>query len=234
MDLTDCVCSPARSCNDPTTTKINLEKKGCLFSFLFSFFSFHSVVRRQRQRAFLPVVHLRGHGARRSRDRHVGGSGVGHGPGLRSARDGEEQPQCLSVYILLFFFFFYLSSFLLLLLLQISYVILKDESGDSQFFSIDSRSGVIVTRASFDREQKASYLIEVQSQDGSESARPGQQGQPNTGNRLRPGSSSQGAHEELRLGLIMSLSVPQTRPTSGSSSPTSTTTPRRSPGRRTR
>nr|XP_054596935.1 neural-cadherin [Nothobranchius furzeri] len=63
---------------------------------------------------------------------------------------------------------------------MIHYVILKDESGDSQYFSIDSRSGVIITRASFDREQKASYLIEVQSQDGSESARPGQQGQLNT------------------------------------------------------
>ncbi|KAK2909682.1 hypothetical protein Q8A73_007397 [Channa argus] len=63
---------------------------------------------------------------------------------------------------------------------MIHYVILKDESGDSQLFSIDPHSGVIATRASFDREQKASYLIEVQSQDGSESARPGQQGQPNT------------------------------------------------------
>ncbi|XP_017279259.1 neural-cadherin [Kryptolebias marmoratus] len=63
---------------------------------------------------------------------------------------------------------------------MIHYVILKDESGDSQYFSINSHSGVIVTRASFDREQKASYLIEVQSQDGSESARSGQQGQPNT------------------------------------------------------
>ncbi|KAM3614937.1 uncharacterized protein V6R79_020964 [Siganus canaliculatus] len=63
---------------------------------------------------------------------------------------------------------------------MVQYVILRDESGDSQFFGIDSLSGVIVTRASFDREQKASYLIEVQSQDGSESARPGQQGQPNT------------------------------------------------------
>ncbi|XP_061573337.1 neural-cadherin, partial [Cololabis saira] len=63
---------------------------------------------------------------------------------------------------------------------MIHYVILKDASGDSQFFSIDSHSGVIFTRASFDREQKASYLIEVQSQDGSESARQGQQGQPNT------------------------------------------------------
>lgn len=69
-----------------------------------------------------------------------------------------------------------------LLLPQVHYAVLKDESGDSQFFAIDPRSGVIVTRASFDREQKASYLIEVQSQDGSESARQGQQGQPNTGN----------------------------------------------------
>ncbi|KAF3692423.1 Neural-cadherin Cadherin-N [Channa argus] len=48
---------------------------------------------------------------------------------------------------------------------MIHYVILKDESGDSQLFSIDPHSGVIATRASFDREQKASYLIEVQSQD---------------------------------------------------------------------
>uniref|UniRef100_A0A3P8XWP9 Uncharacterized protein n=1 Tax=Esox lucius TaxID=8010 RepID=A0A3P8XWP9_ESOLU len=63
---------------------------------------------------------------------------------------------------------------------RINYVILKDESGDSQYFSINSYTGVIHTRASFDREQKGSYLIEVQSQDSSESARPGQQGQPNT------------------------------------------------------
>ncbi|XP_051921985.1 neural-cadherin [Hippocampus zosterae] len=63
---------------------------------------------------------------------------------------------------------------------MVHYTILKDESGDSGLFSIHPMSGVITTRASFDREQKASYLIEVQSQDGSESARPGQQGQPNT------------------------------------------------------
>ncbi|XP_029694384.1 neural-cadherin-like [Takifugu rubripes] len=63
---------------------------------------------------------------------------------------------------------------------MVHYLILRDDSGDSQFFDIDSLSGVIVTRASFDREQKASYLMEVQSMDGSESARPGQQGQPNT------------------------------------------------------
>ncbi|XP_041961666.1 neural-cadherin [Alosa sapidissima] len=63
---------------------------------------------------------------------------------------------------------------------QVNYVILKDQSGDSQYFSINSYTGVIHTRATFDREQKGSYLIEVQSQDGSESARPGQHGQPNT------------------------------------------------------
>ncbi|XP_061097128.1 neural-cadherin [Conger conger] len=63
---------------------------------------------------------------------------------------------------------------------MITYIILKDESGDSQFFSINSYTGVIHTRATFDREQKGSYLIEVQSQDSSESARPSQQGQPNT------------------------------------------------------
>ncbi|KTF89691.1 hypothetical protein cypCar_00002126 [Cyprinus carpio] len=63
---------------------------------------------------------------------------------------------------------------------MINYIILKDQSGDSQFFSINSYTGIIHTRATFDREQKGSYLIEVQSQDSSESARPGQQGQPNT------------------------------------------------------
>ncbi|KAI1885496.1 hypothetical protein AGOR_G00204290 [Albula goreensis] len=63
---------------------------------------------------------------------------------------------------------------------KINYIILRDESGDSQFFSIDPHTGVIRTRATFDREQKGSYLIEVQSQDCSESARPSQLGQPNT------------------------------------------------------
>ncbi|KAF5905708.1 neural-cadherin-like [Clarias magur] len=63
---------------------------------------------------------------------------------------------------------------------MVNYIILKDQSGDSQFFSINPYTGIIHTRATFDREQKSSYLIEVQSQDSSESARPGQQGQPNS------------------------------------------------------
>lgn len=149
-------------------------------TFSCSSFSSLSVIRCERQRPFLPVVHLWGHSSWRSRDRHVGGSGLSNRPGLWSAWDGENWE--LHLQRLLINFFFFCLSISLLLLLQIHYVILKDESGDSQFFSIDSRSGAIATRASFDREQKASYLIEVQSQDSSESARPGQQGQPNTGN----------------------------------------------------
>ncbi|NXD66469.1 CADN protein, partial [Eolophus roseicapillus] len=63
---------------------------------------------------------------------------------------------------------------------EVHYVILKDASEDCQFFNIEPETGIISTRASFDREKRASYLIEVQSQDSSESARPGVHGQPNT------------------------------------------------------
>ncbi|MGH0141278.1 UNVERIFIED_CONTAM: hypothetical protein FKN15_078002, partial [Acipenser sinensis] len=63
---------------------------------------------------------------------------------------------------------------------MVNYLILKDQSGDYQLFSINTQTGIIYTEASFDREQKGSYLMEVQSQDSSESARPGLQGQPNT------------------------------------------------------
>lgn len=58
---------------------------------------------------------------------------------------------------------------------------MKDASEDYRFFTIERKTGIISTHASFDREKKASYLIEVQSQDSSESARPGVHGQPNTG-----------------------------------------------------
>jgi len=58
---------------------------------------------------------------------------------------------------------------------------LKDAGEDYRFFTIDPERGIISTHASFDREKRASYLIEVQSQDSSESARPGIHGQPNTG-----------------------------------------------------
>ncbi|KAJ8247352.1 hypothetical protein GJAV_G00245390 [Gymnothorax javanicus] len=63
---------------------------------------------------------------------------------------------------------------------KISYSLLKDRSGDYQYFRIDPELGTIYTEAVFDRETKGSYLLEVKSVDGWESARPGKNGQPNS------------------------------------------------------
>uniref|UniRef100_A0ABM5ETP5 Neural-cadherin-like n=1 Tax=Pogona vitticeps TaxID=103695 RepID=A0ABM5ETP5_9SAUR len=63
---------------------------------------------------------------------------------------------------------------------EITYSLLPDRSGDYAFFHLDSKTGSIYTASVFDREKKASYLLEVKSTDGSESARPGKHGQPNS------------------------------------------------------
>uniref|UniRef100_A0A8C3FEP6 Neural-cadherin n=1 Tax=Chrysemys picta bellii TaxID=8478 RepID=A0A8C3FEP6_CHRPI len=63
---------------------------------------------------------------------------------------------------------------------EVQYSILKDPSEHYRFFTIGPETGIVSTKASFDREKKGSYLIEVQSQDSAESARPGVYGQPNT------------------------------------------------------
>uniref|UniRef100_A0A8C7X481 Si:ch211-186j3.6 n=1 Tax=Oryzias sinensis TaxID=183150 RepID=A0A8C7X481_9TELE len=63
---------------------------------------------------------------------------------------------------------------------KISYSLLEDRSGDHRYFRIDPVLGFIHTQAEFDRETKSSYLLEVQSVDGWESARPGKHGQPNS------------------------------------------------------
>ncbi|XP_014844381.1 PREDICTED: neural-cadherin-like [Poecilia mexicana] len=63
---------------------------------------------------------------------------------------------------------------------EITYSLLSDSSGDHNFFRIDPQNGVIYTEAVFDREARSSYLLEVQSEDGQESARPGKNKQPNT------------------------------------------------------
>ncbi|XP_058849785.1 neural-cadherin-like [Acipenser ruthenus] len=63
---------------------------------------------------------------------------------------------------------------------KISYSLLKDRSGDHQFFRIDPETGAIYTEAVFDREMKGSYLLEVKSMDGWESARPGKHGKANS------------------------------------------------------
>ena len=64
---------------------------------------------------------------------------------------------------------------------QITYSLLNDSSGDHHLFRIDPKHGIIYTEAVFDREARSSYLLEVQSEDGQESARPGKNKQPNTG-----------------------------------------------------
>ncbi|XP_077475964.1 neural-cadherin [Stigmatopora argus] len=63
---------------------------------------------------------------------------------------------------------------------KIAYSLLEDRSGDHRYFRIDPELGFISTQAVFDRETKSSYLLEVQSMDGWESARPGKHGQPNS------------------------------------------------------
>ncbi|KAJ6666039.1 hypothetical protein lerEdw1_000943 [Lerista edwardsae] len=63
---------------------------------------------------------------------------------------------------------------------EITYSMLPDRSGDNTFFRLDSKTGSIYTASVFDREKKASYLLEVKSTDSSESARPGKHGQPNS------------------------------------------------------
>ena len=65
--------------------------------------------------------------------------------------------------------------------IQISYSLLEDRSWDHQYFRIDPELGFIYTQTVFDRETKSSYLLEVQSVDGWESARPGKHGQSNSG-----------------------------------------------------
>uniref|UniRef100_A0A672H8B9 Neural-cadherin-like n=1 Tax=Salarias fasciatus TaxID=181472 RepID=A0A672H8B9_SALFA len=63
---------------------------------------------------------------------------------------------------------------------EITYTLLSDSSGDHHLFRIDPEFGIIYTEAVFDREARSSYLLEVQSEDGQESARPGKNKQPNT------------------------------------------------------
>lgn len=67
---------------------------------------------------------------------------------------------------------------------QITYSLLSDSSGDHHLFRIDPELGIIYTEAVFDREARSSYLLEVQSEDCQESARPGKNKQPNTGVKL--------------------------------------------------
>ncbi|XP_068812246.1 neural-cadherin isoform X1 [Struthio camelus] len=63
---------------------------------------------------------------------------------------------------------------------EITYSLLHDHNGDYTCFCLDAQTGSIYTTSVFDREKKGSYLLEVKSADGSESARPGKRGKPNS------------------------------------------------------
>ncbi|KFP90660.1 Neural-cadherin, partial [Apaloderma vittatum] len=63
---------------------------------------------------------------------------------------------------------------------EITYSLLHDSGRDYAYFHLDSQIGSIYTASVFDREKKGSYLLEVKSVDGSESARPGKHGKPNS------------------------------------------------------
>ncbi|KFQ09898.1 Neural-cadherin, partial [Leptosomus discolor] len=63
---------------------------------------------------------------------------------------------------------------------EITYSLLHDSGRDYTYFRLDSQTGSIYTASVFDREKKGSYLLEVKSVDGSESARPGKHGKPNS------------------------------------------------------
>uniref|UniRef100_A0A8C5JEE2 CADN protein n=1 Tax=Junco hyemalis TaxID=40217 RepID=A0A8C5JEE2_JUNHY len=63
---------------------------------------------------------------------------------------------------------------------EITYSLLHDSGRDYTCFRLDPQTGSIYTTSVFDREEKGSYLLEVKSVDGSESARPGKHGKPNS------------------------------------------------------
>lgn len=152
-----------------------------------------SADRRQRQRSIFHLVHLRGVSHRGGRGGGSGSPGFGHrlGPGrqrqgelqqihsVNLGSSGDLQPSVLPA--------------------QISYSLLEDRSGDHEFFRIDPELGFIYTQSVFDREAKSSYLLEVQSLDGWESARPGRHGQPNSGEpdllTFDPGASPPDSHD---------------------------------------
>ncbi|XP_043937612.1 neural-cadherin-like [Protopterus annectens] len=63
---------------------------------------------------------------------------------------------------------------------KITYFLLEDRNKDYRFFRLDPDTGSLYAEAEFDREFKGTYLLEVMSRDGTESARPGKPEQPNS------------------------------------------------------
>lgn len=61
------------------------------------------------------------------------------------------------------------------------YYYIKDNSEGQKYFKINSQTGEISTKVTFDRETKGAYALEIEARDGAPSARPNSGGQPNSG-----------------------------------------------------
>ena len=61
------------------------------------------------------------------------------------------------------------------------YYYIKEGTEGQNHFKINSQTGEITTKITFDREMKSAYALEVEARDGAPSARPNSGGQHNSG-----------------------------------------------------
>jgi len=69
--------------------------------------------------------------------------------------------------------------------LQVKYYVVDSPRNEGKdFFEINEKTGEVFTKVMFDREKQGAYALEVEARDGSPSARPNSNGQPNSGEFL--------------------------------------------------
>lgn len=61
------------------------------------------------------------------------------------------------------------------------YIVDSDRNEGKDYFEINRETGEIFTKVVFDREKQGAYALEVEARDGAPSARPNNNGQPNSG-----------------------------------------------------
>ena len=60
----------------------------------------------------------------------------------------------------------------------------SERNEGKDYFEINKETGEIFTKVIFDREKQGAYALEVEARDGSASARPNSNGQPNSGKSI--------------------------------------------------
>ncbi len=60
------------------------------------------------------------------------------------------------------------------------YYYIKEGTEGQNYFKINSQTGEIATKVTFDRETKGAYALEIEARDGAPSARPNSGGKPNS------------------------------------------------------